>query len=152
MRTESDKGNKEIEIFNRFVKLSKLPIDLSSIEKRMPREPDILCTHLQEGPLAFELAEICDPNLASSISNTKYADIQVFWTSDPSLKIVRKKLKTSYTTIYPRELLCYTDGRVVTTDDVIIPTIRPAIESFHGEFRRVWLLGENLHVVWEIVS
>ena len=38
--------------------------DLATAEKRTPPEPDILCTHRTEGSVAFELVEICDPNLA----------------------------------------------------------------------------------------
>jgi hypothetical protein len=60
MSTEQAKGEREVEIFQRFVAASNLPIDLRSIEKREPPEPDILCLHGEHGHVAFELVEICD--------------------------------------------------------------------------------------------
>lgn len=149
MRSEQDKGDLEVKIFKEFLERSKLPIDPASVEKRLPNEPDILCTHTHEGRLAFELAELCSPEIAKAMSEANEKHVQVFSVADPSLRIVRKKLRNNYETRFPRELLCYTNGRVITPDDVIIPTIKPFIESYKTEFKRVWLLGDNVHLVWE---
>lgn len=151
MATEQTKGNREIEIFSRFVSTSKLPIDPATIEKREPPEPDILCTHLDEGPLAFELVEICDPNLAEFMATVTEGGAYYMRTADPSAQIIRKKLRRKYQTDYPIELLCYTDGRVITPADVILPTIRPYLASWKSIFRRAWLLSRgDVHHVWSI--
>jgi hypothetical protein len=53
-------------------------------------------------------------------------------------------LEKKYQTKHPIELLCYTEGRLVIPDDVIIPTVQHIIELRGlGMFRRVWLLGEE---------
>jgi hypothetical protein len=150
MRTEQDKGDVEVKIFLEFLERSELPIDPASVQKRPPGEPDILCTHTQEGYVAFELAELCSPEIAKAISEANEKPIQVFSVADPSLRIVRKKLKKDYETQFPRELLIYSNGRLITPDDVVIPTIKPFIESSTTEFRRVWLLGDDVHLVWEV--
>jgi hypothetical protein len=149
MRTEHIKGAREIEIFSRFVPASKLPFDLNTIEKRQPPEPDILCTHLDDGAVAFELVEICDPNLAEFMSTVTEGGVFYMRTVDPSAQIVRKKLRREYETDYPVELLCYTNGRVITPADVILPTIRPYLASWRSTFRRAWLLSRGVvHHVW----
>ena len=157
MRTDAEKGEIELEFFRRFAALVDLPLDANSAEKRPPPEPDILCKHEQEGYIAFELVEICDPKLAQIITDAakSAADEPVFVrTSDPSKLILGKKLQKKYLTKYPVELLCYTNGRVITPPDVIIPTIRPLLDSEIGAFRRVWLLGHKrgmdvVYPVWD---
>ena len=77
------------------------------------------------------------------------ADGKAFWTEDPSARIVQKKLLIRYETDCPVELLCYTGGRLVTPDDVIIPTLRALFEHGSGSFRKAWLFGETgVHEVW----
>ena len=49
-------ADRELAIFDSFVRLSGLPIDRGSIEKR--NGPDIWCRHEVEGPVAFELSEV----------------------------------------------------------------------------------------------
>lgn len=148
MTTEETKGNREMEIFVRFVDISKLPIDLATVEKREPPEPDILCTHRDEGRLAFELVEICDPNLAEFMATVSQGGAYYMRTADPSAKIIRKKLRRKYQTACPIELLCYTDGRAITPANVILPRIRPYLTSWKNTFRRAWLLsrGHAYHV------
>lgn len=68
MASEREKGEAEVALFPRFLEALGLPIDRSSIEKRAPPEPDILCAHQTEGKIAFELVELCDPRLAKSIA------------------------------------------------------------------------------------
>ena len=149
MATEQTKGNREIEIFSQFVSTSKLPIDPATIEKGEPPEPDILCTQLDEGPLAFELVEICDPNLAEFMATVTEGGVYYMRTGDPSAQIIRKKLRKKYHTDYPIELLCYTEGRVITPPDVILPTIRPYLVSWKSTFRRAWLLSRgDVYQVW----
>jgi hypothetical protein len=149
MTQQKIKDDREVEIFSRFASASRLSIDPSTIEKREPPEPDILCVHNDEGPLAFELVEICDQNLAKFFATVKDGGTYYMRTADPSATIIRKKLRRKYQTDYPVELLCYTDCRVITPADVILPTIRPYLASWKSIFRRAWLLSRrDVHLVW----
>lgn len=149
MALEHTKSNREIEAFRRFISASRIRIDPATIEKREPPEPDILCTHLEEGPLAFELVEICDSNLAEFMATVTEGGAYYMRTTDPSAKIIRKKLRRRYQTDYLVELLCYTDGRVITPANVILPTIRPYLASWKSIFRRAWLLNRGeVYQVW----
>lgn len=130
----------EVAVFLRFLEASRLPIDRNSIEKRSPPEPDILCAHQSEGAVAFELVEMCDSRVASSIAKASESYLR---TSDPSPNIISKKLRKKYETDAPIELLCYTAGRIVTPDDVIRPTIKSYLMTWRHTFRRAWLLGRK---------
>ena len=145
MSSEIDKAQVELRVFANFIALARLPIRMESIEKRLPPEPDILCVHEADGKVAFELVELCDPNLARALANPRpNADgIEYIRTSDPSWAIVLKKLRRKYDTVYPVELLCYTDGRIITPSDVILPTLEPLLRSFRHTFSRAWLMSKG---------
>jgi hypothetical protein len=149
MSSEHEKGAREVTIFEQFVKLSGMPVDPRSIEKREPPEPDILCTHVEQGCLAFELVELCDSTIAQLVSRARDGQSHATWTRDPSREILTKKLSKPYRTTHPIDLLCYTDGRIITPDDVILPTLRPMLDCWSGVFRQVWLLAETrVYLVW----
>ena len=57
-------GLREQKIFLDFAKACRLVIQLDSIEKREPPEPDILCQMDQEEAVAFEMVELIDQGLA----------------------------------------------------------------------------------------
>lgn len=148
-RSEARKGLEEIEALRRFIARSGAAIDPSSIEKRNPPEPDLLCQGT-DGPVAFEVANLCDGEIAKVIAAGARARTDAFSTADPSAAAVRNKLKRTYTTSHPVELLVYTDGRLITPDDVIIPTIKPILESLTGPYRRAWFMGEaTTCLLWE---
>lgn len=149
MTWELEKAQRELRVFRDFLTRSNLPIDPDSVEKRDPPEPDILCRHRDEGLIAFELVELCDPNIASAPTRRNSLNIDFFWTNDPSAEILRKKLSKVYVTLHPIELVCYSADRIITPDDVIIPTIRPYIESNPGPFRRVWFSGASVRVIYD---
>jgi len=147
MASELVKGETEVAVFLRFLEASHLPIYRNSVEKRFPPEPDILCTHQSEGAVAFELVEMCDSRLASSIAKASDGYLR---TSDPSPNIISKKLRKKYETAVPIELLCYTAGRVITPDNVILSTITPYLRTWRHTFSRAWLLGrKGVYVVWD---
>jgi len=147
MATELVKGETEVAVFLRFLEASHLPIYRKSVEKRFPPEPDILCTHQSEGAVAFELVEMCDSRLASSIAKASDGYLR---TSDPSPNIISKKLRKKYETAVPIELLCYTAGRVITPDNVILSTITPYLRTWRHTFSKAWLLGrKGVYVVWD---
>jgi len=57
----ADQAKRELEVFQRFVKLAQLPVELGSITKRQPPEADIRCQFRDGEQAAFELVEICNP-------------------------------------------------------------------------------------------
>jgi hypothetical protein len=145
MSSESAKGEIELRVFADFIALAQLPIRLSSVQKRWPPEPDLLCAHDTEGPIAFELVELCDANVARALAAPRPTaqGVEYIRTSDPSWSIVLKKLRKTYETKYPVELLCYTNGRIITPSDVIRPTLEPLLGSYRHTFSRAWLLSEG---------
>jgi hypothetical protein len=149
MGTEKAKGTSEVAVFAAFVSAASLPYDLRAVEKRLPPEPGLLCAHQPDGPVAFELLEICDANLAEFNATVKEGGAYYMRTADPSAQLIAKKLRRNYETTHPIELLCYSAGRVVTPADVIIPAIRPYLRSLHHVFRRAWLLSRGqVYEVW----
>jgi hypothetical protein len=149
MATEQRKSKIEVAIFRQFIDQTALPIDPQSIVKRNPPEPDILCLHEEEGYIAFELMEICDSNLANAMS--KEGEGSFLWTSDPTPKVLQKKLSRRYRTNYPVDLLLYTNGRIVTPDNLIIPRVKRMMERSKGQFSRIWFLGaKGAHLVCDL--
>ena len=151
MSSEADKAQVELRVFADFIALARVPIQLASVEKRAPPEPDLLCRHETEGKVAFELVELCDPNLARALANPRLdaGGVEYIRTSDPSWSIVLKKLRKKYETDYPVELLCYTDGRIITPPDVIRPTLEPLLGSYRHTFSRAWLMSEGeVYSLW----
>ncbi len=150
MGTEKDKAQIELAVFREFVERGHLLVDPTSIKKPGEEsEPDIFCTLLNEGPVAFELVEICSSDIAAFLSKLSSGSTEALSISDPTSKIVSRKLRKTYKTQLPIELLCYTNARVISTDDQIVERIRQWVGSIEGSFRRVWLLGEKgVYEVW----
>jgi hypothetical protein len=139
------KADRERRVFEEFVRKSGLPIDVATIESREPPEPDIRCVHSHDGPIAFELVELCNSELAQDAADQiKHGKKPRFlMLNDPSRQAVEKKLGNSYRRDYPIELLCYTDGLLVTPDDTIVETLKVLVDNRGlGPFRHMWLLGE----------
>ncbi len=64
MPYDNQHRSREIIIFSRFAPVCGLRIRPDSIKRCQPPEPDILCTIEGEGPVAFEMVEIIDEDLA----------------------------------------------------------------------------------------
>lgn len=144
MHDSVQKSEAEVEVFREFVIRSKLPIDLDSIEKRYPPEPDILCRHVTDGAIAFELVELCDPDVAKTFNRRAPPPVDVMWLGGPDLEKIRRKFRNKYETAAPIELLCYTRGRLALPDSILIPTIEHEVNfSAQSNFRCVWYMGEN---------
>jgi hypothetical protein len=148
---EQAKAEGERASFRRFVERRGDAADWLSIDSRQPPEPDLLCEHRLLGQIAFEVVTICDATLEALSNAGPKATPQAISTSDPSAKIIAGKLTCNYGTTHPIELLVdATAGIVISTDDMIIPTITPIIERTPHPFRRVWFLGETGAVMlWE---
>ena len=148
MNIEKSKGLIELKIFSDFADRRGLPIVPGSAEKREPPEPDILCT-LQTGEaLAFELAEACAPQFAAAISSAlKGHAPSAVWGDDVSEATIQKKLSKTYPVNCQVELLLYANGQTIMPDDYILGKIEPIVRHGCGQYRRIWFLGEGIHVV-----
>ena len=142
MSDDKNKAARELQVFEDFISRCGLPIDRH--RNCDPPEPDILCKMSGEY-VAFELAEVCSPEIPRAISHILPGGVSFIRSGDPVSEIARKKIKKSknYRTDYPIELLFYTDGRVVQTPDMSISSIRDLFSSGTGRFRRVWFMGNE---------
>jgi hypothetical protein len=151
MTSEAEKAQVELREFADFLRLASIPIQLASVEKRYPPEPDLLCTNEIEGKIAFELVELCDSNLARALASPRpnAEGVEYILCSDPSWAIVRNKLRKTYSTDSPVELLCYTHGRIITPSNVIRPKLGPLLGSYRHTFSRAWLMsGGEVFQLW----
>ena len=115
------------------------------VASRPEPEPDLLCEHVTDGLVAFELVSLTDPIIAQVQAAGSKARQDAFFTFDPSERIIRQKLQKKYNTNAKQiELLIYTDGQIITPDDAIIPTISPLFDSIVHPFGRIWFMGEHL--------
>jgi hypothetical protein len=74
------------------------------------------------------------------------ARTDAIWTDDSPVTKLRKKLhnKTYKTDASRIELLVYTDGRAVQTDDMLIPLVQEWVNAVDSHpFERVWFMGET---------
>ena len=143
MAVVTSKQQNEQRAFTRFAERLGTRAQWLSLESRPEPEPDLLCAHVTDGAIAFELVSLTDPLIAAIQAAGAKAYQCAFFTADPSERIIRKKLHRSYETSAGRiELLVYTDGQLVTPDDVIIPTILPWFDAIDHQFQRIWFMGE----------
>ncbi len=148
--TIEQKAAKEREVFRNFTDFRN-EIDVwLRIESRNPPEPDLLCQHSSRGYIAFELVAITDPQIAKVNAGYAKEGEYSFSTSDPTERIIRKKLNSTYQSTYPIELLVYNDLLVITPEEIIISKILSWVGSLNHPFERVWFMGEyNANCIWE---
>lgn len=146
MRTEKDKEEYERQVFDEFITKSELLIDNSSITKpARESEPDFYC-RMDNEDVAFELVEICDFEIARDISyliKNNSNSIDVMQGKNPIFKILKSKFAKNYKTNFPIDLICYTYGRTLVTDDEIIESIINYLSEHESNFKNIWLLGEK---------
>jgi len=135
---EKNKGNIEVKVFTEFVEKAEANIDINTIEKRLPPEPDILCRDLDGNYIAFELAELCSQEMAHLKAKPREGTIRVD-TREDVRKITTNKNKKSfkYETKHPIEILYYTSDRTHPNEDVIINSINTG----YSKYRKIWFLG-----------
>lgn len=150
MGTEQDKAGVELAVFREFISKAGIDIDSESVCKPGTQSaPDIFCTLSSGEQVAYELVEICSPDIAATLSKLRKGGIAGLATFDPTEKILRQKLHKTYRTTLPIELLCYTNGRTVSPDDQILSEAQLWANAIEGPFRKVWLLGEKgIYEVW----
>ena len=138
-----EKTDREVMVFLEFLSKSGFDVCQDSVEKRHPPEPDIRCIHSNDGPVAFELVELCDPDVAQIFNRWSPPPVTAAWLGGPDLAKIGAKFNKPYSTDAPIELLCYTRSRLATPDSVLLPTICHEIDfSRQTTFRRVWYMGE----------
>ena len=144
MNVFTSKEENEQAAFARFARSMKMEREWLNVSSRPVPEPDLLCVHVSDGTIAFELVSLTDPTIAKVQAAGPRARKGAFSTSDPSERIIRVKLEKRYTTSAKHiELLVYTDGQIITPDDVIMPTILPLFDETTHPFSCVWFMGER---------
>jgi hypothetical protein len=144
------KEEAERDVFLRFAAFQGESVSWASVESRPPPEPDLLCQHVVLGPIAFELVSITDPKIAQIHAGHNPGGQSSYLTSDPTERIIRKKLGCSYTSAHRVELLVYNDQLVVTPDDAMVETVRKWLDAKDHPFQKAWFMGE--HAAREIWS
>lgn len=143
MTALTPKQQNEQSAFTKFAERLGTRHEWLTISSRPEPEPDLLCIHSKDGPIAFEVVSLTDPLIAQIQAAGINAYQGAFTTSDPSERIIRKKLHRRYKTDADRiELLVYTDGQLITPDNAIIPTILPWFDAIEHQFQRIWFMGE----------
>lgn len=138
------KQQNEQAVFAEFSRRTGTEIAWVSVQSRPEPEPDLLCTHTQDGPIAFELVSLTDPEIAKVQAAGPNARQDAFSTADPTDRIIRNKLTKKYMTSACRiELLIYTDNQIITPDDAIVPTLVSLLDNTAHLFERVWFMGER---------
>jgi len=147
MRTEDDKARVEIAVFREFADRRQIPVVPGSIQKGDANrgEPDILCELESGGFLAFELTEACAPEFAASQTRARKTGVDFAWGNDVSDETVRKKIRKTYRTNRPVELLIFTNARTALPEDVIVARIELVMnEEGLGQFERIWLMANHI--------
>src|ERR1035437_5072600 len=140
----TSKQENEQAAFAKFARCMGMESVWLRVGSRPEPEPDLLCVHASDGPIAFELVSLTDPTIAQVQAAGPKARKDAFSTSDPSERIICNKLRKTYTTSAKRiELLVYTDGQIITPDDAIITTMLPWLEAMTHPFFCVWFMGER---------
>ena len=135
----------------RGAKFSSCDRALATVQSCRPRAPDIACSTSTGERLAFELLELCPPEVANPVGDALKAGIgkasvraTAVWTADPTRRDLLKKLRNSYACDVPVNLLCYVDGLLVTPDDVALEEMRAVVDAEGlGPFRSIWFHGED---------
>ncbi len=138
-----DKEERERAIFAECAEIAGLRVREGSVVSRPPPEPDILCELVGEGLVAFELVEIVDSDLAESVSVAIRRDqpARGVWVGDPTLERITGKLRKSYSTPHPMELLAWA-GSLTTPPSVWHPTHDQDLRALPlGPFRRLWVVN-----------
>jgi hypothetical protein len=142
------KAARERAIFAGFAQAGRPDIDLATIESCEPPEPDIACATRDGERLAFELAELCPPEIAKTVGDDikRGGGVSYVPTADPTRAILLTKLGKRYPpNVGPVDLLLCADGYLVTPDKVALNVIRATLDGAEdglGPFRLVWFRGE----------
>lgn len=146
--SEELKGHLEVAVFKEFSEKSPKPIIPHSIRKSLPPHPDICCEIEDEGRVWFELTEACAPVFKQLLNSPPDSGLWVGWGEDSSAATVEKKIQKKYPVKEPIELLLYTNWATALTDQDLLESIQSILKKGAGPFRKVWLLGDDIHELW----
>lgn len=98
MTPDELKASRERTIFMWFSAAAPLDIDPSTITSREPPAPDIACATFRDERMAFELVELCSPEVAKMVGdfNKRRGRACFTYATDPSRDALLKKLKKQY--------------------------------------------------------
>jgi len=150
MNRESRKSEYQRSRFLLFLERSGVNIARDSIRDGIAarKEPDLICKYTDGSEVGFELGRIVDPMLSEVLNLKEPRNGEVTVTTDSSEAIVRRKLGKTYEVPFPVELLLHREDPNISTDDMIVPTIRPLCKEEHG-FVRVWYMGNAVECLYE---
>ncbi len=139
----------------RFAELAKLQYErhyeLATLHKLPPLsrspQPDFECEVAGEGVVRIEVASLRDQNV---VRLAKFLEPKVISTTDPSLRIISQKAGKAYPRGRPIELLCFSDGLLVSPLDQVLAAAASLDDKLKSSFDRAWLLWEEreLHRLW----
>ena len=149
MSDDEVKARNEREICERFLNEMGQAERLITLESRLPPEPDILCYFQNSKVIAYEVVEICSPEIAivrgEDLRNNTCTYVR---TSDTSVDAISAKCLKRYTTEHPIELIAYKNGRSVSPDDFIVSRFNALVAPSQSLFRKIWLLGKRPHLLY----
>jgi len=133
MSRPDSKQRDEQATFARFIQRLDSHNEWAGISSRPEPEPHLLCIHLTEGPIAFQLLSLTDPTIAEIQAAPEALD-----------HLIQNTFNKAYDTdALHIELLLHTGNRITTPDDAIIPILTPLFESMPHPYKRVWFMGEQ---------
>lgn len=142
MNTETQKSIAEKLALEKLIDAMNLPIEKNSIEKQPAGQPDLICRDWEGNYREFEIVRLIDEKISRAQSAGLNAKLYIR-TADPTTAILNKKLSRNYQIKYSVDLLIYTDGRIVTPDSTIIPTISFLLTSKTHIFKNIWFMGNK---------
>lgn len=147
MTKDEAKAAGERAVFREFAQAARVRVVPNSIQSRPPPEPDILCEIGGVGPVAFELVQLVDQDLAHGVALAVRdpEDPPGIAFGDPTLeRIVAKLRQRNYETRFPMELLAWGDDTLFPRD-VWAPTfeekLREVFDGTPSRFRRLWVVN-----------
>ena len=146
---ESRKAEQELADFRKFAIAASLPISAGTERNgdASKGEPDIICI-LDGMTTGFELTAACAPEFAAAATEASKSafGVSTAFGEDVTVETLRKKLRKTYSVQYSVHLLIYR-GLTALTDGMIIDRLRPEFSNGLGQFSKIWLHGDHVHLL-----
>jgi hypothetical protein len=145
----------------RFAALAKLQYqrhyEVATLQKLPPPyrspQPYFECEVAGEGVVRIEVASLRDENVVRFPGCAlvcgrrvdrlaKFLEPTVISTDDPALRIIGKKAGKAYPRGSPIDLLCFSDGLLVSPLDQVLAAVASLDDKVKRSFDRAWLLWE----------
>ena len=146
---ESRKAEQELADFRKFAIATNLPVSAGSERNgdASKGEPDVICI-LDGMAVGFELTAACAPEfaIAATEASKSALGVSTAFGEDVVAETLRKKLKKNYSVPHPIHLLIYR-GLTALTDEMIIERLKPEFGNGLGQFNKIWLHGDKVHLL-----